>query len=201
MACLICLRLHSPIVDDDEDNWSYCRIDLLPLLALLEVLVPIQTSFSGLLYGMHKFFSNFEHNIRTLWRTTSGFFVVKVKSPQLYHVGGVRHGQRLVGLPKQCQLELKISCSTCMTPCLRNYRFSASVSFSPRVGQGGVSLVAFRHVWRRGDCRRQLQCPRVSSAHSAGRKKCVIERTLFCASVHHLSRCLQPRLIVGILCP
>ena len=137
MACLICLRLHSPIVDDDEDNWSYYRIDLLPLLALLEVLVPIQRSFSGLLYGMHKFFSNFEHNLPTLWRTTSGVFVVKVKSPQLYHVGGVRHGQRLVGLPKQCQLRVE------------NLMLDMHDSLSPQLPFQRLSLL-FSAGWTRG---------------------------------------------------
>jgi hypothetical protein len=41
MVRLICLRLHSPIADDDEDNWSCCRTELLPLPALLKVLVLI----------------------------------------------------------------------------------------------------------------------------------------------------------------
>src|SRR4051812_29561856 len=51
------------------------------------------------------------------------------------------------------------SYSTCMTPCLHNHHSAALVSVSPQAGQESLSLAAFRHVWRRGGCRRQLQRP------------------------------------------
>ena len=94
------------------------------------------------------------------------------------------------------------SCSTCMNPCLHNRHFSASVTpFLRRLDKGGVSLVAFRHVWRHGGLPEAITNVLASYLLNRHEGENVKLRGLHSALPFTISRyALQPRLIVGILC-